>query len=166
MINKEHISGIFITKFSILDFKMDADMYNKDEVVRYGHRITNFLLETNGEKEKDSAKVKLSLDFSFKFENKDYDSPFVLLNISTSFVTTSSIINEYIKDIEDHKVIDGVFIDYIYKLIYDTARGILIAKTEGTSFSKFIMPHLLISNGPFEIKMENPSDDNQLNKKV
>lgn len=158
MINKEHISSIFITKFSILDFKIDADMYNKDEVVRYGHRIDNFLLETNGENEKDSDKVKLSLDFSFKFENKDSAAPFVLLDVSTSFVTKSSVLNTYIKDVEDSKIIDGVFIDYIYKLIYDTARGILIARTEGTSFSKYIMPHLSMDNGPFKIERNDSPD--------
>lgn len=138
MINYEHIPEIRIAKIETLNYKIDLDVYDKNENIIFAHKIDASSLEIIDEK------TKLEITFSIKFGNKKQKSPFILLSTIVTFIMPSKIAESYIKDTEKKATLEEKFAEYILQLILDTSRGILSAKTEGTSLSKYIVPNLKI----------------------
>ena len=152
MIDIEDIQKIRIAKLNILEYSADVDSYDKEDAINYAHSIDNFILEVR------EKVAKISFEYSFRFENKSTKNPFLSLTVSITFLMPSETIEKYICTANEVTSLNRTVVKYLYQLAYDTSRGILAAKTDGTSFSKYIIPNADINPKEGEYILEKSGD--------
>ena len=117
------LNGIKIEQFAILEENYDP---NKIEIS----------LGTGLQFKIDNKNEQIACFLSFEFIQKE--KIFLKIQVSCHFKIEKSAWNSFIK--EDNLVVSKGLLAHLAMITTGTARGALFAKTEGTPFSKYIVP--------------------------
>lgn len=134
MENKTSI-GFGLRKITTEQFAIIESAYNKDNAeIRLGNTLR---FGVNAEK----RMVTVLLSVQFSQEN----NPFLILQIGCQFEIASEHWQHFYKLEEESLTLPLAFARHLVVLAMGTLRGVLHAKTENTSFNKYLLPTINIT---------------------
>lgn len=132
--------------------------YNKLGFAFTGLRTVSFAIIDKAYKKTGEANLMAGLGFGldiddhivtcntrFSFEKKK-DQPFLILEVEGSFeIDENDFLNKIKQDDNTYLIAKGLAVHFAV-LTIGSARGILHAKTEGTTFNEFLLPTIDVNN--------------------
>jgi hypothetical protein len=106
----------------------------------------------------ENIKVNLKTELQFKLDHKNYmvgsfvgftfeqeKKPFLKIEVGCHFKLEENYWNSFIDEKKSKTIIPKGLLAHLAMITIGTTRGVLFAKTEGTSFNNFIIPALNIA---------------------
>lgn len=126
---KEDSVGFLLKRIHTEQFALFEENFNEDTKV-------NFNIQIQFKLDRQNKMIGIFTGFTFEQEQK----PFLKIEISCHFKIDENSWNNFIEDKKAKIIIPKGFLAHLTMISVGTARGVLFAKTEGSSFSNFIIP--------------------------
>ncbi len=129
MENADKIIGFSLAKIVTEQFAVIPDIFEEGKEIKLRPEL-NFGIDTQ------TKRIMVNILFRFEQEEK----PFIILKVACYFTISPNDWNQFRTPNTNALVIPQGFATHLAMLTIGTLRGVLHAKTENTTFNRFIIP--------------------------
>lgn len=120
-----------IDKVETVHFSIDTDIYQNGAPVKMQISFKESYAE-------DSNIIRI--ECLFQIANHNFEESFLKIAVAMTYEIHKEDISKIITIVEDKPIIIPEVLKKFNQMTYDTLRGVLHVKTDGTSFNKFMAP--------------------------
>lgn len=120
-----------ISKVETLGFNINTDVYQSGTPVKMKISFKNRYIEESH---------LVCVECIFQISNVDFENSFLKVALMVTYEIHQDDVKQIVTGEKDKVIINPSVIKKLQQISYDTLRGVLHVKTEGTSFNSFYLP--------------------------